>query len=105
MGTTLALAGAYHLAGSLIDHPNQHDNAFKQYEQNMRPLVQKAQKLAPGMPHLIHPQTILGVYLLRIFCAAIYWSELIGLLSRLKGPPAQIKEIKEYNIRDDEGLD
>jgi 2-polyprenyl-6-methoxyphenol hydroxylase-like FAD-dependent oxidoreductase len=104
MGTTLALAGAYHLAGSLINHPDQYDAAFEQYEQNMRPLVRKAQKLAPGMPHLIHPQTLSGVYLLRIFCAAIHWSGLIGLLSRLKGPPAQVKEIKEYDIRDDEGL-
>ncbi|KAI4854604.1 putative oxidoreductase [Aureobasidium sp. EXF-8845] len=104
MGTTLALAGAYHLAGSLIDHPNQHDAAFEQYEQNMRPLVQKAQRLAPGMPHLIHPQMISGVYLLRIFCAAIYWSGLIDLLSRLKGPPAQVKDIKEYDMRLDQGL-
>jgi 2-polyprenyl-6-methoxyphenol hydroxylase-like FAD-dependent oxidoreductase len=104
MGTTLALAGAYHLAGSLIDHHNQYDAAFKQYEENMRPLVQKAQKLAPGMPHLIHPQTVWGVHLLRIFCAAIYWSGLIGLLSQLKGPPAQVREVKEYDIRDAEGL-
>jgi 2-polyprenyl-6-methoxyphenol hydroxylase-like FAD-dependent oxidoreductase len=104
MGTTLALAGASHLAGSLIDHPNEHDTAFEQYEQDMRPLVQKAQKLAPGMPHLIHPQTVSGVYLLRIFSAAVYWSGLIGLLSRFKGPPAQVKEIREYEIRDDGGL-
>jgi 2-polyprenyl-6-methoxyphenol hydroxylase-like FAD-dependent oxidoreductase len=104
MGTTLALAGAYHLAGSMIDHPNQYDAAFEQYEQNMRPLVQKAQKLAPGMPHLIHPQTISGVYLLRIFCAAIYWSGLISLLSRLKGSPAQVRVFKENQLRLDQEL-
>lgn len=98
MGTTLALAGAYHLAGSLITHPNRHDLAFEQYEENMRPLVMKAQKLAPGIPHLFHPQTAWGAYLLRIFCAAIYWSGIINLLSRFKGPPAQVQKFQHYDF-------
>ncbi|KAI5197315.1 hypothetical protein AUEXF2481DRAFT_71552 [Aureobasidium subglaciale EXF-2481] len=94
MGTTLALAGAYHLAGSLME--NEHEAAFKEYEENMRPLVHKAQKLPPGMPHLIHPKTVWGVWLLRLLAAAMYWSGLIGLMFRLKGPPAQIKESRRY---------
>jgi hypothetical protein len=98
MGTTLALAGAYHLAGSLISCPDRHDLAFEEYEANMRPLVEKAQELAPGMPHLLHPQTIWGICLLRIFCAAIYWSGMINLLSRFKGPPAQVREFRGYNF-------
>ncbi|KAI4762075.1 putative oxidoreductase [Aureobasidium sp. EXF-3400] len=98
MGTTLALAGAYHLAGSLISHPSRHDLAFEQYEQNMRPLVTKAQKLAPGMPHLLHPQTAWGACLLRIFCAAIYWSGIINLLSRFKGPPAKVQKFRHYDF-------
>jgi len=98
MGTTLAMAGAYHLAGALISYPNQYDIAFEQYEENMRPIVQKAQELAPGMPHLIHPQTFWGVCVLRIFSAVIYWSGLVGLLFRLKGPPAQVKEVKGYEF-------
>lgn len=98
MGTTLALAGAYHLAGSLISHSGQHDLAFEQYEENMRPLVTKAQKLAPGMPHLLHPQTVWGACLLRIFCAAIYWSGIINLLSRSKGPPAQVQKFRHYDF-------
>jgi 2-polyprenyl-6-methoxyphenol hydroxylase-like FAD-dependent oxidoreductase len=99
MGTTLALAGAYHLAGSLINNPDRHDLAFVEYEANMRPLVSKSQKLAPGMPHLLHPQTVRGASLLRIFCAAIYWSGVINLLSRFKGPPAQGREFREYDFR------
>jgi 2-polyprenyl-6-methoxyphenol hydroxylase-like FAD-dependent oxidoreductase len=98
MGTTLALAGAYHLAGSLTSYADRHDLAFEEYEANMRPLVEKAQKLAPGMPHLLHPQTVWGVCLLRIFCAAIYWSGMIHLLSRVKGPPAQVREVREYGF-------
>ncbi|KAI5241271.1 putative oxidoreductase [Aureobasidium subglaciale] len=97
MGTTLALAGAYHLAGSLIE--NEHEAAFKRYEENMRPLVDKAQKLPPGMPHLIHPQTVWGVWFFRLLAAAMYWSGLIGLMFRFKGPPAQIKEPRRYNFK------
>ena len=104
MGTTLALAGAYHLAGSLISHPDRHDLAFERYEENMRVLVVRAQKLAPGMPHLFHPQTVLGAWLLRIFCAAIYWSGIIGLLSRFKGPPAQVQKFKRYDFDITKGL-
>ncbi|KAH0362959.1 2-polyprenyl-6-methoxyphenol hydroxylase-like oxidoreductase, partial [Aureobasidium melanogenum] len=100
MGTTLALAGAYHLAGSLVAFPqNQHNHAFAQYEAAMRPIVEKAQKLPLGMPHLIHPLTVWGVWLLRVFCALIYWSGLIHVMSRLRGPPAQAKEFQEYDFR------
>ncbi|KAG9605351.1 2-polyprenyl-6-methoxyphenol hydroxylase-like oxidoreductase, partial [Aureobasidium melanogenum] len=99
MGTTLALAGAYHLAGSLLAFPHQHKVAFAQYEESMRPLVEKAQKLPPGMPHLIHPQTVRGVWSLRTFCALIYWSGMIHLMSRLRGPPAQLKEFEEYDFK------
>lgn len=99
MGTTLALAGAYHLAGSLNDHPGQHNLAFERYEENMLPLVTKAQKLAPGMPHLFHPQTVWGACLLRIFCAAIYWSGIVNLLSRSKGSPAQVQNFRHYGFK------
>lgn len=99
MGTTLALAGAYHLAGSLVTFRDEHYKAFAQYEDSMRPLVAKAQKLPPGMPHLIHPQTVWGVWLLRMFCATIYWSGLIGLLSKLRGPPAQVKRVEVYDFK------
>jgi hypothetical protein len=63
----------------------------------MRPLVKKAQKLPPGMPHLIHPQTVWGVWLLRVFCALIHWSGLIHLMFKLRGPPAQVKNLGEYD--------
>lgn len=99
MGTTLALAGAYHLAGALVAFPDQHKMAFAQYEDSMRPLVQKAQNLPPGMPHLIHPQSVWGVWLLRMFATTIYWSGLMHLMFKFKGPPAQVKEFKEYDFK------
>ena len=103
MGTTLALAGAYHLAGSLVNNPSSHSQAFEAYEEAMRPLVANAQKLPPAMPHLIHPQSTWGVWVLRILVAAIYWSGVGTLLFKWKGPPASVVKLKEYGLLDEKG--
>ncbi|KAI4722900.1 putative oxidoreductase [Aureobasidium sp. EXF-10727] len=99
MGTTLALAGAYHLAGSLAKCTYDHKKAFERYEKSMRPIVNKAQKLPPGMPHLIHPQSAWGVWVLRCLAAVIHWSGLIYLLAKFKGPPAQVKQFVKYDFQ------
>lgn len=60
MGTTLAMVGAYLLAGELYRH-DKHEDAFAAYEKRMRPFVEKVQKLPPGVPWLAHPKSKLGV--------------------------------------------
>ena len=64
MGTTLAVAGGYVLAGELARHDD-HTQAFLGYENRMRPLVSRAQKLPPGTPRLAHPKSRIGVAALR----------------------------------------
>jgi 2-polyprenyl-6-methoxyphenol hydroxylase-like FAD-dependent oxidoreductase len=63
MGTTLALVGAYVLAGEL-GHRDDHREAFAAYESIMRPYVKKAQKLMPGTPRIANPRSRGGVRLL-----------------------------------------
>jgi 2-polyprenyl-6-methoxyphenol hydroxylase-like FAD-dependent oxidoreductase len=63
MGTSLALVGAYILAGELGRHPEDYTEAFKQYEALMRPYVTKAQKLPPGAMTCASPQTSTGIAL------------------------------------------
>jgi 2-polyprenyl-6-methoxyphenol hydroxylase-like FAD-dependent oxidoreductase len=63
MGANLALVGAYVLAGELARHAN-HRDALVAYEQRMRPYVELAQKLPPGVPWIAHPQTRWGIRLL-----------------------------------------
>lgn len=41
MGITLALTGAYNLAGALLRHPTDLNKAFATYEEKMRPTVAK----------------------------------------------------------------
>jgi len=90
MGTTLALNGAYQLAGALAQHPDDHEAAFAAYEQKMRPLVDRAQKLTPGMPHLLNPETAWGVWVLNAIMFVLWQSGLIGLLVKLIGPGSGI---------------
>jgi 2-polyprenyl-6-methoxyphenol hydroxylase-like FAD-dependent oxidoreductase len=106
MGTTLALNGAYNLAGAISQHMMSdgsgsldYTSAFAQYEGKMRPLVERAQKLPPGMPHLFHPDTAWGVWVLHLFCFAVQWSGLGLLLASLAGPPARATVVEEYGIR------
>ncbi|KAF2666295.1 oxidoreductase [Microthyrium microscopicum] len=99
MGTTLAMTGAYNLAGALTQHPDDPEAAFSQYEKAQRPIVNSAQKLAPGFPHLITPQTPWGVWILHAIMWIIYRSRLIDLLSKIAGPPAGLAPINDYGFK------
>ncbi|GAB3219664.1 FAD-dependent monooxygenase [Spirosoma arcticum] len=59
-GVTLAMVGAYLLAGELSRHERYQD-AFASYEQRMRPYVKSVQRLPPGVPGLLYPTTATGV--------------------------------------------
>jgi 2-polyprenyl-6-methoxyphenol hydroxylase-like FAD-dependent oxidoreductase len=63
-GTSLALIGAYLLAGEL-GHGDDPTAAFERYEQLMRPRVQEAQKLPPGSARIALPDSKLGVGAIR----------------------------------------
>lgn len=62
-GTTLAMVGAYVLAGELATHTNYQD-AFASYEQRLRPYVESVQKLPPGVPWIVYPKSKFGVFVL-----------------------------------------
>lgn len=102
MGTTLALNGAYNLAGMLLRHLKGDScdflSVFRDYESRMRPLVDAAQKLPPGMPHLIHPETPWGVWVLRQILFAIRWSGIAYLLAKFAGPPARAIEVEDLGF-------
>jgi 2-polyprenyl-6-methoxyphenol hydroxylase-like FAD-dependent oxidoreductase len=64
LGTSLALTGAYVLAGELTSASVTEDG-LRAFERRMRPLVRRAQKLPPGAPRLAHPKSRAGVAALR----------------------------------------
>lgn len=59
VGTTLAVVGAYILAGELA-RTEDHAEAFRAYEETMRPFVEKGQGTGKG-PGWTHPQTRFGI--------------------------------------------
>jgi 2-polyprenyl-6-methoxyphenol hydroxylase-like FAD-dependent oxidoreductase len=64
MGTTLALTGAYVLAGELTSASGIGEG-LRAYQARMRPMVARAQKLPPGAPRIAHPRSRAGLTALR----------------------------------------
>ena len=64
MGTTLAVVGAFVLAGEIAKHTALRDG-LAGYERIMRPWVNKTQKLPPGVPRIANPTSRAGVALVQ----------------------------------------
>lgn len=71
LGTTMAIVGAYVLAGCLVTHEHDLARALEQYETDMRPFVDSAQKLPPGVPAIATPQTQWGIWALNTALASV----------------------------------
>ena len=65
LGTSLALIGAYILAGELTSDDD-HRAAFERYEARLRPLAEDVRKLPPGVPGIAYPDSKLGGDLIRL---------------------------------------
>lgn len=63
MGASLSMVGAYILAGEL-SRQSDYKAAFAAYEKLLRPYVNEIQNLPPGVPHLAHPKSKFGIFLL-----------------------------------------
>ncbi|SBN62926.1 2-polyprenyl-6-methoxyphenol hydroxylase [Curtobacterium sp. 9128] len=95
MGTSLAITGAYVLAGELAAHVD-HRDAFRGYERIMRPYVDQAQQLPPGAPRVANPKSRAGVALFGLAVRAGS-SPLVGKVAgRLFTPPADRIDLPDY---------
>ena len=70
-GTTLALAGAYVLAGEVGKHRGDLAAGLRGYEEVMRPLIDDMQKIPPFVPTLMAPQKAWGIWLRNMIFAFI----------------------------------
>jgi 2-polyprenyl-6-methoxyphenol hydroxylase-like FAD-dependent oxidoreductase len=99
MGTTVAIVGAYILAGEIARNPKDPKAAFASYEQLMRPFVTKAQKLIPGAPQLINPETAWGIWFMNSILGLVSWTAgLQAFLGRFAGPPVDAIVLPEYEM-------
>ncbi|KAF1821304.1 FAD/NAD(P)-binding domain-containing protein [Dissoconium aciculare CBS 342.82] len=105
MGTTLAITGAYNLAGALRANPASHSDAFAAYETTIRPNVEKAQKLLPGFPHIFNPETETGIHVMESILGFMDGAQKLGQklgrgLFYFGGPPANEVPVEDYGLGD-----
>ncbi|KAF2726194.1 FAD/NAD(P)-binding domain-containing protein [Polychaeton citri CBS 116435] len=73
-GTSLALTGAYLLAGEVCSHKGDLEAGLRGYEERMRPILKDMQKIPPGIPGLFAPQTAWGIWLRNLLFSFVAWS-------------------------------
>lgn len=76
-GTTLALTGAYVLAGEVGKHKGNLEAGLKGYEERMRPIIDDLQKVPPFVPTFMAPQTAWGIWLRNYIFAFITWTGIL----------------------------
>jgi 2-polyprenyl-6-methoxyphenol hydroxylase-like FAD-dependent oxidoreductase len=81
-GTSLALAGAYVLAGELSKHKGDLYGGLKGYEQTMRPIVDDLQKIPPFVFTILAPQTAWGIWLRNHIFAFVAWTRILDFVQR-----------------------
>ena len=80
-GTTLAITGAYLLAGEINDHPGDLAAALKEYSNRMQPIIKDMQRIPPGFPSILTPESNWG---LRIRDAMLYVASGLMVVYQLK---------------------
>lgn len=76
-GTTLAMTGAYVLAGEVSKHRGDLAAGLRAYEEVMRPIVDDLQKVPPLIPGVFAPQTAWGIWLRNNIFAFIAWTRIL----------------------------
>lgn len=74
VGTSLAILGAYVLAGEIVKSKHNHRGALEAYEERLRGYVEKKQSIPPGVPGIVCPSSALGVSVLNWIVWFVGWS-------------------------------
>ncbi|CAH0057181.1 unnamed protein product [Clonostachys solani] len=89
MGTTLAFSAAYKLAGYLQTYIKGESNdplsSLAQYNEQMRPIVEDAQQLAPGQPHVYNPETAWGIWILHVLVSSLSYTRILFVVIKFFG--------------------
>ena len=103
VGTSLAMIGAYVMAGELAKAKSSHledvSTALSQYESIFRPLVAEHETPLPGFPQLVNPQTKLGLGVLHTAVRLAYWTKLDKLLQGWGQTSEEKWKLPDYGYR------
>ncbi|KAK8091386.1 uncharacterized protein PG998_015201 [Apiospora kogelbergensis] len=81
-GTSLAMAGAYVLAGEMHRHRGDLAAGLQGYEDRMRPIVAKLQTVPPLVLGFLAPQTAWGIWLRNNLFALVCWTGFIDFAQK-----------------------
>jgi 2-polyprenyl-6-methoxyphenol hydroxylase-like FAD-dependent oxidoreductase len=98
MGTSLALVGAYVLAGELARAGGDHEQAFRAYEGRMRPYVRQGQELPPGGMGSYAPSSRLGIRLRVLSLRLMVSRPFRGLARRMFFSKADAIDLPDYAV-------
>ena len=87
-GTTLAMTGAYVLAGEICKNKGNLAAGLKGYEERMRPIINDMQKIPPMVPGIAAPQTVWGIWLRNNIFAFITWTNILEYAQKFFGGSA-----------------
>ena len=87
-GTSLAMTGAYVLAGEVGKHKGDLAAGLKGYEKRMRPIIDDMQKIPPLVPGIAAPQTVWGIWLRNNIFAFVAWTNILEYVQRFIGGSA-----------------
>lgn len=102
-GTSIAIVGAYILAGEICKDTENLSTALEAYERLARPFIARAQKLPPGAPHVANPETKFGISILLGISSFVAWSGLYKLAFGGTGEPKEGEwKLPEYDFENGE---
>ena len=81
-GTSLALTGAYVLAGEIAKHKGDLSAGLQGYERTMRPIITDLQKIPPGVFTIMAPQTEWGIWIRNTLFGLVTRSGLVAFFSK-----------------------
>jgi 2-polyprenyl-6-methoxyphenol hydroxylase-like FAD-dependent oxidoreductase len=84
-GTTLAMTGAYVLAGEVCKNQGDIQAGLKSYEERMKPIIKDMQKIPPLVSSIAAPQTACGIWLRNNIFAFIAWTNILDYAQKLFG--------------------
>lgn len=82
-GTSLAMAGAYLLAGEINKHGNDIAAGLKEYEVRMKPIIADMQQIPPGISSILAPQTAIGLWFRNLVLVIVAFVARFQVLGRM----------------------
>ncbi|KAJ8122316.1 hypothetical protein ONZ43_g1459 [Nemania bipapillata] len=85
VGTSLAMAGAYVLAGEIAEHGDDIAAGLQGYEQRMRPLINELGQMPRFVTTFMAPQTAWGIWLRNNIFGFVLWTGILDYIQKFMG--------------------